>query len=99
MSYGDNVHNAPAPDLHYDLELHEPQPCYDLRTLFSLPAFWTGAFETRKQMIVAARDDYEKSIHVAAQARIEAIADALASGTQLEDIPEFKVWLAGGFLS
>ena len=75
-----------------------PPPRYNPETLFSTPAFWSGAFETRKQMMTAARDDYERSIHAAAQARIEAIADGLSDGKSLTEIPEFTTWLAGGFL-
>jgi hypothetical protein len=74
------------------------RPRYDLRSLFSNPAFWSGAFETRKQMMHAARDDYERSIHAAAQARIETIADSLSQGLSLVDIPDFTSWLAGGKL-
>lgn len=72
------------------------RPRYNLSLLFANPSFWSGAFETRKQVMMQAKDDYERSIHAAGQARIEAIADGLASGQALKEIPEFQMWLAGG---
>lgn len=66
----------------------------DFRQLVANMGFWRGCLNTRKECLNKPQNDYERSAQLAAVQRIEAILERLEEGTPIDDIPEYRQWLA-----